>query len=536
MFERDLLLSAMVDQAIAGELMPWPCPCDFGPDDRYRLEELVGAGGLGLVYRATDRHLSSEGFDAQVAIKILKLRPSLRSEALAARRIAHPHVLSVIDRGECPDGTCYIVSEYVGGGSLSDLEPPLKPKEAAALIVKLAGAVQAAHSAGIVHCDLKPSNVLLTAEGEPKLCDFGLSRWQGDEPGAARGNTAFMSPEQFLGGEDALTPPSDIYALGGMLYFLLTGKLPHGDSGADVAAFHLKQEPVPAPGVEHDLDAICLRATARDRAQRHHSAGELADDLQRWLRREPITWTRPSLLRRGFLSIRRRPIRAAALMMFLMAAGAAVGVWRYNVDRDRVRTIEAQRTAVRLANEQVEETKARVRRHIESLASHWFGGPGGDPNDSLLTPLVWIEWIGGAPVLQEDGKFPAAEERATMLRAYIQATSRDGDRRLDSCLARYTLAQSLLATGEVEESAQLISDLQRTLVPNLAPDDPLRTAIDALHACNRYLAADSGALPAAARELDLVQQRLDRRTGVNSVFRLVDTVRNRRVAPRGQGR
>src|SRR5690606_765607 len=149
---------------------------------------------------------------------------------------------------------------------------------------------------------------MVTADGDPKLVDFDLARWGDDDGASGRGNLAFMAPEQFRGEPTALAPPADVYALGGILYYTLTGRLPNGEDREQAARALSEGRSPPAPGVERDLDRICLRPTAAPREARHHSAGELADDLERWLNREPIPWTRPGPIRRTRLLVRRRPV------------------------------------------------------------------------------------------------------------------------------------------------------------------------------------------------------------------------------------
>ena len=320
-------------------------PADFGPPlsdgrGRYELNEMLGAGSYGQVYRANDRQLADVDQDAVVSIKILPGSAAsgqwnrwLADEATKARRVRHENVVSVLDRGTSADGEVFIVYEYVDGGDLREYAKArsdrIEPRQAARIIADIATGVHAAHMAGLVHCDLKPSNVVMTADGQPKIADFGVARRYGsaDDPDTQSseriGNPAFMSPEQYRMEHSSLTIPTDIYALGGMLFWLITGQYPNGDTPAEIARRHTAdddglQSPSMRPvcaEVDDDLDRIAQRAMALDPLARHDSARALASDLQRWLRREPIDWLHVSPLRRLELWCRRRPGLAATIMI-----------------------------------------------------------------------------------------------------------------------------------------------------------------------------------------------------------------------------
>lgn len=530
MDEREVLASTMVDHAMAANLVPWPCPCEFGPDGRYRLEELVAAGPHSLVYRATDQSMSGEGFDAAVAIKVSRLPGSGRSEALTVRRVTHPNVLAVTDRGTTPDGLSYLVAEYVDGGDLSQVPLPMPPREAAALVVRIASAVQAVHSAGIVHCDLKPANILLTRTGEPKLGDFGLSHWSSDSGHGSRGNIAFMSPEQFFGTDDALTPPSDIYALGGLLYYLLVGTLPVGQTREEVEAAHRAKRPAPSPGVDRDLDRICTRAMSRDRASRHHSAGELADDLERWLRHEPIPWMRPSPARRAVLLVRRNPVRAVATAAAMMLVAAAAGTLVYNRAEDRRRRAQAQDLAVKLAQDSVEATRARVRAHIANAIGMVKARAHGDLQDEYLPTLVWLDWLANSPLITATGQVPAVQERLDLLSTLIDSNTKAGrPNHMDTMMAKFALARLALADGQYLRPQAVLDDLNTSLVPLLSQDDPVRLSITAMGACanaNRAL-ADGAGLKEAITKLQEQDTILSRCGYAESTRRIVISILDR---------
>src|SRR5262249_20336269 len=175
---------------------------------------------------------------------------------------------------------------------------PLPFREAAALVGKLARAVQHAHEQGLVHRDLKPANVLLTAEGEPKVTDFGLAKQMGGDDGLSRtgavlGAAAYMAPEQAAGNVRAVGPATDVYALGVILYECLTGRVPfRGTTNVETLHLVLSQEPAPprrlAPGLPRDLETVCLRCLEKEAGKRYLSAQALADELGRFLRGEPV--------------------------------------------------------------------------------------------------------------------------------------------------------------------------------------------------------------------------------------------------------
>lgn len=313
-------------------------PRAFGPRlqsrrPRYLLKKQLGRGSHGTVFLAVDRHLSETGRPAWVAIKILTGEPipaarqRLIDEACKARRIDHPNVVRVLDWGTSESGEVYVVFEYVDGVNLDDWvrsaggPGKVDQRKVASLVASLARAVQAAHNAGLVHCDLKPANILVTGDGVPKVADFGVAAREQEHPEGSAwpdpqqriGNLAFIAPEQYRLEEGSLAPPADIYALGGLLYYLLTGVLPNGDSAEAIARTH---DPVygrpeaPSPralrrDIDRDLDLICRRALAPDKAARYASADAIATDLQAFLAAHPIPWTRPGPLRRLRLLLRR---------------------------------------------------------------------------------------------------------------------------------------------------------------------------------------------------------------------------------------
>jgi serine/threonine-protein kinase len=300
----------------------------------------LGSGGMGVVYRAVQT-----GTQRTVALKFLQiggsLIPGVRSrfvgEAHALARIDHPHIVRIHDAGEDETGRPYIAMEYVSGGSLGRLvrAGPVDPREAARIMAGVAAAVEAAHRVNVLHRDIKPGNVLLTADGTPKVTDFGLAKL-GDRDegltvsGAVMGTPSYMAPEQAGGHRTAFDPRIDVYGLGATLYELLTGHPPYrGPTSA--ATLRLVEQAALVPPSRHraglpaELEAICVKCLSKDPLDRYPTAGAVAEDLDRFLTGEP-TVARP-LTRWG--KVRRWTKRyrlplAAAVLLTLIAATAAV--------------------------------------------------------------------------------------------------------------------------------------------------------------------------------------------------------------------
>ncbi len=257
----------------------------------YELLEEIARGGMGVVYRARQVSL-----DRVVAVKMM--RPGVLStedeirrfqaEARTAAAMQHPNIVAIHEVGEF-ETLHYFSMDFVDGPNLAELvqQGPLPPKEAARYVQLLAEAVHYAHGRGVLHRDLKPSNVLVDSAGRPRITDFGLARpIEGGggmtAAGALVGTPAYMPPEQAAGEGAALTPASDCYSLGAILYELLTGHPPFQGAGA-VATARLVMEQRPAdPGVSRNLDAICMKCLEKDPARRYRSAADLAADLARY--------------------------------------------------------------------------------------------------------------------------------------------------------------------------------------------------------------------------------------------------------------
>jgi serine/threonine protein kinase/tetratricopeptide (TPR) repeat protein len=295
----------------------------------YEILAELGHGGMGVVYKARQRRLSR-----QVALKMIRAgtlaRPEdlarFRVEAEAVAKLRHPNIIQIYDIGEV-GGLPIVALELLEGGSLDASlgGTPQPARAAASLAATLARAIHAAHTAGIIHRDLKPSNVLFASDGTPRITDFGLAKrleHEGyTETGQVLGSPSYIPPEQAQGRAKQVGPTADVYALGAILYEMLTGRPPFkGTTPVETIMQVLKEDPV-APSrlqtrVPRDLETICLRCLAKEPQKRYPTALALADDLDRYLASRPIHARRTPLLERGLKWVKRRPTSSS-----LMAVG-----------------------------------------------------------------------------------------------------------------------------------------------------------------------------------------------------------------------
>jgi mono/diheme cytochrome c family protein len=396
----------------------------------YEILRVVDRGGMGVVYEARQA-----GLGRTVAIKMIapdRLAPRLvsrfRLEAEAAARLQHPHFVQIFEVGEV-NGRPFFSMEYVGGGNLADLlaRQSLSHRQAAELTATLARALHAAHECGIVHRDLKPSNVMLTANGTPKIADFGLAKKLDEEAahthaGEILGTPSYMAPEQVEGSRGQIGPATDVYALGAILYEMLVGKPPFR-AATPLASLRLllSQEPIAPSTIDsslpRDLEAICLKCLEKTPSLRYASGQALADDLQRFLSGEPVTARRSGWARRGWKWARRN--------RQIVAWGCAAGVVALLAAFFLVNQKRTQWEVRQKAAKQAPRVRAILQDHCLECHS---GKPGSTKKDlnildyrGLLDSARRLVLPGapeGSRLIQriEDGSMPPEEEEVRLPR------------------------------------------------------------------------------------------------------------------------
>lgn len=376
----------------------------------YDIQNILGCGGMGVVYTA--RHLR---LNRIVALKMLIAGPYASRQEVArfvresqtVAGLQHPNIVQLHDFGDL-DGRPFFTMEFVDGGSLAEdlAGAPQHPRRAAELTVTLARAIQAAHSQGVIHRDLKPANILLSGDGSPKIADFGLARHVEGDPkltisGARLGTPSYMAPEQALGDSSSIGPAADLYALGAILYEMLTGRPPFRAATAmETERQVILNEPVRPSrlnaSVPKDLETICLKCLQKDFSRRYATAAELADDVQRFLNGQPVLARPVSSLYRVCRWCKRNQAVAAALAgIALLLSMIVIGsVWAathfhklegeqriladqkgkllIEKERERTKAVEAEQRETGLRQES--EAQGRTLRRNLYLSEMTLGG------------------------------------------------------------------------------------------------------------------------------------------------------------------
>lgn len=440
---------------------------------RYVVEGVVDRGGMGVVYRAH----RVDDYRQATAVKLMGrgLTPTairrfhLERQILALMK--HPNIVRLLDGGEVDGGRPFLVMDFIEGVSLTQYarEDRPSPRECAALMPPIVAAVAYAHESGVVHRDLKPSNILITQGREPvpMVTDFGLAQLVDEEAavsltaaGGLEGTPGYMAPEQILGDAGRRNPAVDVYGLGAVLYFMLTGRPPyHAPTPFETCKLALEQDPEPIararPGVPRDLATIVEKAMARDPSRRYASALAMGEDLRRFLAGEPIAARPISRLERvgRRLLKHRRLVVAAGLAGLAVVIGAFVGLSRWNLDLSRkndglirLATVYAE-TMERLAREggivdpNFHKVFARFAQAIEEIRQSR-----GDE-----AALVDIQYCAGLAQFQLARSYQTQYFRAPAVACFessvdlLRSLARDHPERGD---VRFDLFRSLSCLGE----------------------------------------------------------------------------------------
>jgi tetratricopeptide (TPR) repeat protein/predicted Ser/Thr protein kinase len=437
----------------------------------YEVLGVLGRGGMGVVYQARQTSLRR-----LVALKMIlagghatgEQRARFRTEAEAVARLQHPNVVQIHEVGE-HDGLPFLSLEFVDGGSLANRHDgtPWPPRQAAQLVETLARAVYVAHQRGIVHRDLKPANVLLTGDGVPKITDFGLAKMLDatagpTNTGAVLGTPSYMAPEQTGRYAQPIGPTTDVYALGAVLYELLTGRPPFkGETPLATVAQVVADEPVPPrrlqPGVPRDLETVCLKCLQKEPARRYASALDLADDLRHFLDGEPTRARPVGLAGRLGRWARRNPKVASllAIVALIVAFGTATVTALWLLAEGRRRTAEGN---LALAERRRQEARANYRKARDAV--------------DQLTRLG-DEYLRHVPQ-QEKLRRALLAEAVRLNQEFLQEKSDDPEVRQETARTHDRLGLIHLSLGESQEAEKLMRqavDLSKRLAEEF-PDRP----------------------------------------------------------------
>ncbi|MGD9710508.1 MAG: serine/threonine protein kinase, partial [Thermomicrobiales bacterium] len=386
-------------------------PTRFGD---YLIDNEIARGGMGVVFRATQVSLNRPVALKMILSSSLAGAPEVRrfrAEAESAGQLNHPGIVPVYEVGEI-DGQHFFSMELVEGGALPTLvkNGPLSCQQAARLVKYLAETVQYAHTRNIVHRDLKPSNILLDGRGIPKITDFGLAKNVGNDSnltqtGTVLGTPAYMAPEQAAGKIKEVGPLADVYALGGILYYLVTKQPPfQGANVVETIQKVLTQEPtsprVHNAAVDLDLATICLKCLEKDPASRYPSAGGLAEELNLYLSGRPVTARPVSALQKGWRWCRRNPVLSGlglALVLVTLSVAIAWPIIAKQIDIQNKElgtassTISEQGNRLRDTSQRLDETSTNLQQRETELNTTLAEREKRTYRDQLLTITTLID-------------------------------------------------------------------------------------------------------------------------------------------------
>jgi len=459
---------AAVDTKTCDDSAPWPSLPELPMAEKigaYQLQQKIGEGGMGVVYRAVHAELGRAVALKIVAFPMADAVPRFQAEARTIAGLNHPHIVQIFETGEYQKRP-YLALELMQGGSLNDLlkDEVLTPRRAAEVVAQMADAVSAAHKLGVIHRDLKPANVLMDEAGNAKLCDFGLARNLNVDSqtvsGTLLGTPGFMSPEQTTG--DTPTPAMDVYGLGSILYAALTGRPPfRGANIPDTIAMVRDSEPVPVralvPSVPINLESICLKCLQSKPSARYATAAELKDELNAFIEGRPVKARPTGTVEKLLRWCRRKPTIAAlsaGLIIALIAGTTGIFVqWQ----RAETNASAFQAQALR-----ADEQKARAEKEAATASA---------VKDFTLDILAAAQTsklgrnatIRNAVYAALDRVEDAFEGRPH-IEAAVRTTLGDTLRNLDEenlCIEQYRLALQLSKTAHGETDSDTLHVMDR---------------------------------------------------------------------------
>ncbi|MDC0176279.1 protein kinase [Planctomycetaceae bacterium] len=478
----------------------------------YELLGELGRGGMGVVYRALDTRLKRV-----VALKMVLAgvhadpedlkRFQLEAEAVA--QLQHPNIVQIHDVGE-HEGRPYFSLEFVEGGELASriAGEPQPPEEAAQLVETLSRAMHFAHERNIIHRDLKPANVLLTADGQPKITDFGLAKRLEDESGqtasgSIMGTPSYMSPEQAGRQQGKIGPPTDVYALGALLYCLLTGRPPFQSSSVmDTVLQVLEKEPVPphqlVPGLDKNLETITLKCLQKDPGRRYQTAEEVADELQRFINHEPILARPVSAPERAWRWCRRKPVVASLILgLALSLIGGTVVSSLFAISERQQR--EVAETEQRRAQQRFEQAVEVVDRLVQ-VCQHLAFYPGVQEDRVELLKLAG-EYYGQLSDDASGGRELRINSARTLLKlGGVYQQLGDSKKSLEVFRDSESRLQELQEqSGQQDAAATALADCRIRIAGLLSDSDQVDEAREVLEAVLESFDGDSDGGELAAR-------------------------------------
>jgi serine/threonine-protein kinase len=454
----------------------------------YEILEEIGRGGMGVIYRARQTHSRRI-----VALKRVvsyhadsgETLERFRREAQAAASLDHPNILPIYDVGQAEDGLPFFSMKYAIGGSLQKPGVAVRshPRECVSLMAKVARAVQYAHEHGVLHRDLKPGNILLDGHGEPFVTDFGLAKWLDTNTDLTRtltifGTPGYIAPEQAKGPSAKLTPTADVYSLGAILFDLFTGRPPFLGEHALAVIQQASEEPAPklrslVPALDRDLETICARCLEREPQARYRSAGDLANDLERWLEGRPIIARRvapPARVWRWSKRNRKLAAVTAAAVSLAMVAGFLLLL----LSRDGLKgQSHIDRTPPVVPNAQVKTIAVLPFKMLNADAGDEYLGLG--LADTLITQIGRIPQILARPpsavqkYADSEKQDPLAAGRELRVETVLDGkVQREADKLLVTARLLRVSDGTLLWSGKFDEQFTKLFEIQDSISQGVA--------------------------------------------------------------------